>query len=47
MPEEEREKEKSKFVAHQHIVKRWFDKHKARENNFEVVDLVLKWDREN
>jgi predicted GH43/DUF377 family glycosyl hydrolase len=47
MLEEEREKEKSKFIAHQHIVKRWFDKHKAKEKNFEVGDLVLKWDREN
>ena len=25
----------------------WFDKHKAKENNFEVGDLVLKWDRAN
>jgi hypothetical protein len=47
MLEEEREKEKSKFIAHQQIVKRWFDKHKAKEKNFEVGDLVLKWDREN
>jgi hypothetical protein len=47
MLEEEREKEKSKFIAHQQIVKRWFDKHKAKEKNFEVGDLVLKWDRAN
>jgi hypothetical protein len=47
MLEEEREKEKSKFITHQQIVKRWFDKHKAKEKNFEVGDLVLKWDREN
>jgi hypothetical protein len=47
MLEEEREKEKLKFIDHQHIVKIWFDKHKAKENNFEVGDLVLKWDREN
>jgi hypothetical protein len=47
MMEEEREKEKLKFVAHQQIVKRWFDKHKAKEKNFEVGDLVLKWDRAN
>ena len=44
---EERNKEKSKFVAHQHIVKRWFDKHKAKEKNFEVGYLVLKREREN
>jgi hypothetical protein len=47
MLEEEREKAKSKFLAHQQIVKIWFDKHKAKEKNFEVGDLVLKWDREN
>ena len=47
MLEEEREKAKSKFSSHQQIVKRWFDKHKAKENNFEVGDLVLKWDRVN
>jgi hypothetical protein len=28
-------------------VKRWFDKHKAKEKDFEIGDLVLKWDREN
>jgi hypothetical protein len=28
-------------------VKRWFDKHKAKEKKFEVGDLVLKWDKEN
>jgi hypothetical protein len=37
----------SNSVAHQQIVKRWFDKHKAKEKNFEVGDLVLKWDRAN
>jgi hypothetical protein len=47
MLEEEREKEKSKFITHQQMVKRWFDKHKAKDKNFEVGDLVLKWDREN
>jgi len=47
MLEEERQKAKSKFLAHQQIVKRWFDKHKAKEKNFEVGNVVLKWDREN
>jgi hypothetical protein len=47
MSEEEREKVKSNFIAHQQIVKIWFDKHKAKETNFEVGELVLKWDREN
>jgi hypothetical protein len=37
MLEEEREKEKSIFIAHQHIVKRWFHKHKAK-------DFFLKWE---
>jgi hypothetical protein len=45
MLEEEREKAKSKFLDHQQIMKRLFDKHKAKENNFEVGNLVLKWDR--
>ena len=26
------------------MVKRWFDKHKARKREFKVGDLVLKWD---
>ena len=47
MLKEEREKSKSKFIAHQKIVNRWFDNHKAKEKSFEVGDLVLKWDREN
>ena len=47
MLEEERDKYKSMCIAHQQIVKRWFYKHKAKEKNFEVGDLVLKWDREN
>ena len=45
MLEEEMEKEKSKFIAHRKIVKRWFDKNKSKEKSFEVGDLVLKWDR--
>jgi hypothetical protein len=28
-------------------VKSWFDKHKAKEMNFEVGDLVMKWEKEN
>jgi hypothetical protein len=47
MLEEEREKDKSNFIAHQKIVKMWSDKHKDKENNFEVGDLFLKWDRAN
>ena len=26
------------------MAKRWFDKHKAGKKEFEVGDLVLKWD---
>ena len=26
------------------MVKRWFDKHKVGKKEFEVGDLVLKWD---
>jgi hypothetical protein len=47
MLDEEREKAKFKFTAHQQIVKIWFNKHKAKEFFFEVGDLVLKWDKEN
>ena len=25
-------------------MKKWFDKHKSRNKEFEVGDLVLKWD---
>jgi hypothetical protein len=45
--DEEREKAKVKFTAHQQVVKRWFYKHKGKENNFEVGDIVLKWDKAN
>jgi hypothetical protein len=47
MLDEEREKDKVKFTAHQQVVKIWFDKHKAKEKKIEVGDLVLKWDKEN
>ena len=47
MFEEKREKDKYKFTVEHQIVKIWFDKHKAKEKNFEVGDLVLKWDRAN
>jgi hypothetical protein len=47
MLDEEREKAKVKFTAHQQVVKIWFDKHKAKEKKIEVGDLVLKWDKEN
>jgi hypothetical protein len=34
MIEEEREKDKAKFITHQQTIKRWFDKHKSREKKF-------------
>ena len=32
------------FKEQQEVVKRWFDKHKAGTKEFELGDLVLKWD---
>ena len=43
--EEEREKARNKFTIHQNIIKKWFDKHKAGNQDFQVGDLVLKWDK--
>jgi hypothetical protein len=47
MVEEERERDKRKFGVHKNLVKTWFDKHKDGDKNFEVRDLVLKWDKIN
>ena len=44
---EEINKAKEKFHIHQQRIKRWFDKHVSRDKQFEVGDLVLKWDRES
>ena len=41
---ESRSKTKERFKHQQEVVKRWFDKHKAGNKEFEVGDLVLKWD---
>ena len=35
---------KERFKQQQEVVKRWFDKHKDGTKEFEVGDLVLKWD---
>jgi hypothetical protein len=43
--EEERDKSKQTFSEHQKIIKKWFDKHSVNNKNFEVGDLVLKWDK--
>ena len=41
---ESRSKAKERFKHQQEVVKRWFDKHKDGKKEFEVGDLVLKWD---
>ena len=38
-------KAKEKFHTHQQRIKRWFDKHVASDKQFQVRDLVLKWDK--
>ena len=42
--EESRSRVKERFKHQQEVVKRWFDKHKAGKREFEVGDLVIKWD---
>ena len=42
--EESKSKAKEIFKHQQEVVKRWFDKHKAGNKEFEVGDFVLKWD---
>ena len=36
---------KEKFHTHQQQIKRWFDKHVVGDKQFQVGDLVLKWDK--
>ena len=43
--EEVRSQAKWKLDQHQLIVKNWFDSNYASDRNFEVGDLVLKWDK--
>eukprot|EP00253_Pinus_taeda_P003980 PITA_03980 len=43
--EELRGKAKNKFRNHQMIVKRWFDRHLAGYKDYQIGDLVLKWDK--
>jgi hypothetical protein len=43
--EENHAKEKTKFEAHQQTIKCWFDKKSVGEKDFQVGDLVLKWDK--
>jgi hypothetical protein len=42
---EERNKAKENFHIHQQRIKRWFDKHLVGDKQFQVKDLVLKWDK--
>ena len=42
---EERNKAKEKFHIYQQRIKRWFDKHVAGDKQFQVGDLVLKWNK--
>ena len=42
--EESRSKARECFKQQKEVIKRWFDKHKAGTKDFEVEDLVLKWD---
>jgi len=42
---EERMKAKEKFTLHQNHIKRWFNKKSAWNANFDVGDLVMKWDK--
>ena len=44
---DERNKEKEKFHIHQQRIKRWFDKHVAKDKHFQVGDLVMKWNKES
>ena len=43
--EEEREKAKITHAHHQQIVKNSFDANFVSQKNFQVGDLVLKWDK--
>ena len=42
--EESRSKAKERFKHQHEVVKHLFDKHKDGNKDFEVGDLVLKWD---
>ena len=43
--EEERNSSKQHFKKHQQIVKSWFDQSLSSNREFQVCDLVLKWDK--
>jgi transposase InsO family protein len=43
--EEVRTQAKHKLDQHQQLIKSWFDSNSASDRNFEVGDLILKWDK--
>eukprot|EP00253_Pinus_taeda_P003519 PITA_03519 len=43
--DELRDRTRIKFKNHQMIVKRWFDHHLAGDKDFQIGELVLKWDK--
>ena len=43
--EEERDRPKQHFIKHQQIVKSWFDQSSSSNREFQVGDLVLKWEK--
>jgi hypothetical protein len=43
--EEVRSQAKHKLDQHQQIVKRWLDSNSSSDRNFDVRDMVLKWDK--
>ena len=43
--EEERERSRNKLYHHQQLVKRWFDDKSSTSCEFQIGDLVLKWDK--
>jgi hypothetical protein len=43
--EETRTQAKRKMDQHQQMVKRWFEKSYSTDRNFDVGDLVLRWDK--
>ena len=45
MLEEERENAKKRFAKHQKIIKAWFDRGSSSNREFQVDDLVLRWDK--
>jgi len=40
-----RDKSKNNFGNHQMIIKKWFDNIVVHNKDFEIGDLVLKWDK--